>query len=313
MMARPLLWLPLPPARATFFVALMPGNKDSAGHLGTGPPSTRARHCLTEREVGDHSNLGQKHLNQVRSERVAVQPDELSGPEGWTIEEAERLLESLAGVRSARIVARPGGRIDEVHVLTTRAVSPKQTVRNVESALLARFHLELDHRKISVAQSSDEDLGEPDADVETSFLVDRELPAGEGRVLFVDHALVTENSRIEASVTLEWKGERFQAAATGADLPRARMEALATATLRAVEAVYQAAAEEDLRVPLGLELDGVKMVDAFERKFALIAVHALSGRHVAHLAGTGVIRENLDHAVIMGTLQATDRWVRGKI
>lgn len=64
-------------------------------------------------------------------------------------------MKSLPGILSVRIVARPGGEIEEVHLLTTTEVSAKQTVRNVESALKARFHLEVDHRKISVAQTSD--------------------------------------------------------------------------------------------------------------------------------------------------------------
>ncbi len=64
-------------------------------------------------------------------------------------------MASLPGIMSVRIVARPGGDIEEIHLLTTTEVAAKQTVRNVESALRAKFHLEVDHRKISVAQSSD--------------------------------------------------------------------------------------------------------------------------------------------------------------
>ena len=79
---------------------------------------------------------------------------------GWTIHEAEGLLLSLKGVVSARLVTRPGGEVEEVHLLTTDEVKPKQTVRNVESALLAHLDLEVDHRKISVAQTK-ERLPEP--------------------------------------------------------------------------------------------------------------------------------------------------------
>ena len=75
---------------------------------------------------------------------------------GWSIAEAERLLLSLQGVVSARVIARPGGQIDEIHMLTTSDVKPKATVRNVESALLAHLDLSVDHRKISVAQTSHE-------------------------------------------------------------------------------------------------------------------------------------------------------------
>lgn len=66
---------------------------------------------------------------------------------------------SLQGVVSARIVARPGGDVEEVHMLTTAEVRPKQTVRNVESALLAHLDLSVDHRKISVAQTTENGPG----------------------------------------------------------------------------------------------------------------------------------------------------------
>ena len=72
----------------------------------------------------------------------------------WSIEAAEVLLNSLKGVVSARVMARPEGEIEEVHLLTMGDVSPKQSVRNVESALLARFGVKIDHRKVSVDRAS---------------------------------------------------------------------------------------------------------------------------------------------------------------
>src|ERR1043165_5431069 len=55
------------------------------------------------------------------------------------IQRAEELLGTLPGVISARIIAGPTGEVDEIHLLTTAELTPKQTVRNVESALLAHL------------------------------------------------------------------------------------------------------------------------------------------------------------------------------
>ena len=60
-----------------------------------------------------------------------------------------------------------------------------------------------------------------------------------------------------------------------------------------------------------MALDGVKIVEAFDRRFVLVAIHAMSGRDLARLAGTNVADESTDRAAILATLQATDRWVRG--
>src|SRR3954470_7011157 len=71
------------------------------------------------------------------------------------IQRAEELLGTLPGVISARIMASPNGAVEEIHVLTTDEVAAKQTVRNVESALIAHLGMRVSHKKISVATSSD--------------------------------------------------------------------------------------------------------------------------------------------------------------
>jgi hypothetical protein len=71
------------------------------------------------------------------------------------IQRAEELLATLPGVISARIVAGVNGSVEEIHILTTTDVTPKQTVRNVESALIAHLGMRVSHKKISVATSDD--------------------------------------------------------------------------------------------------------------------------------------------------------------
>lgn len=234
----------------------------------------------------------------------------------WTIDGVEKLLGSLTGVVSVRLVAKPGSDIEEIHLLTTEEVTPKQTVRNVESALLAHFDLEIDHRKISVAQTKNPPASAtsqaPVANGAPLKPVVRPLPTGaESRILFVGHQIETQRSqRVRMVVSVEWQGQQFQGEATGADVARGRLDAIAHATLGAVEAAVTAA-----RSPgdFNLTLDGVKVMDAFDRNYVLVSVHALSGRQVTHLAGSAVVEDTPDKAVIMASLQATDRWVRGRL
>lgn len=223
----------------------------------------------------------------------------------WTIDQAEQLLNSLTGVISARLVARPGGIIDEIHLLTTKEVSPKQAVRNVESALLAHFDLKIDHRKVSVAQT-DEGSGEGETKV-----LHHPARRMEDRLLFVAHRVETERaSHATFHVTVEMRGERYEGDATGADLARSRNETAAAATLRAVEAAIAASVGEG---EISLPLDGVKVIEAFDQTFVLVAIHAIHGRAITALAGAAAINETPDRAVILATLQAVDRWVRGRI
>jgi hypothetical protein len=69
------------------------------------------------------------------------------------IQRAQELLGTLPGVISARIIASSHGEVNEIHILTTMEVTPKQTVRNVESALIAHLGMRVSHKKISVATS----------------------------------------------------------------------------------------------------------------------------------------------------------------
>jgi hypothetical protein len=229
----------------------------------------------------------------------------------WTIEEAERLLLSLPGVVSARVVARPGGEVDEIHLLTTTEVKPKQTVRNVESALLARLDLHVDHRKVSVAQTHEKSAAAHQTEAEPAIRILPPPKPYESRLLFYSHQSEIERSnQVKHRVEIEWQGKHYVGSATAADVPRAKLEAVAEATLRAVEAALQENLGDGKRAPT-LSLDGVKTVDAFDRRFVLVAVHAIAGRDVSRLAGTHVADESTDRAAILATLQATDRWVRG--
>src|SRR5690606_14510856 len=97
------------------------------------------------------------------------------------------------------------------------------------------------------------------------------------------------------------------------DLPRTRLETVAHATLRGLEAAVAASRnEEHDERSIALALDGVKLVDAFEQTYALVAVHAIGGREVIRLSGAAIVDGPPDRAVILATLQATDRWVRGR-
>lgn len=270
-----------------------------------------------------------------------------SAVEGWTIEAAEELLRSLKGVVSARIVAKPNRDVEEIHMLTTSDVSPKQTVRNVESALLAHYDLEVDHRCISVAESSDFSAPRPVREPEPApqpapaevpepeeeafwevpptspqppprFAAPTPPPKpfsheeSEARILFHGHRIEAQRGRrLRMVVTIEWLGEIYEGETTGADMPRGRLETVASATLRAIEKMVLGELGER-RAPV-LALDGAQVIEAFDREYALVAVTAMTDRDSVSLAGSASVMDSAERAVILATLQAADRWVRGRL
>jgi hypothetical protein len=234
----------------------------------------------------------------------------------WSVRDAEDLIRTLSGVLSARIVTGSTGGIEEIHVLTSEDISAKQTVRNVESALLAHLDLAVDHRKISVAQTSQGPAPAAAPEGTISLVMESAPALAETRVVYHSHRTETEGSnQLRVTVLLEWDGKTYEGTSLGADLPKPRLEAAAQATLRAMEAIAEATGPKIgmIRRPVSLGLDGVKVVEAFDRRFCLVGVHALMGRDILSLAGAAVANDRLDASVIMATLQATDRWVRGRL
>ena len=215
-------------------------------------------------------------------------------PAQWALRRAEELIASLAGVLSARIVADRAGGIEEVHVLTTPEIQPKQMVRNVESALMAQLGLKVDHRKISVAQT---------AEMKPIQVLEKEAvaeAASRRKLVFVD--LVIESPRprrVTVRVLLKLDGEEMEGVEEGVDEARSRVQLAARAAVKAME--------RDLEES-GVVLEGVRVVDAFDRKIVLAAVQGVSGRVSQLLVGTCEVKESAEQAAVLAVLDATNRW-----
>lgn len=217
---------------------------------------------------------------------------------------AERLLCSLAGIVSARVVADRNGHLSEIHVLATDELHPKQVVRNVESALRAGLGLDVDRRVVSVAQVRAEDV-EPSG--RTAEVVPLGIPAAEpeqgtprGRLFFARFdARCDAAQRATCRVVLRADEREFEGIGEGPGTMQGRVEA-------AARAVFAALADARGRLPLGLE--GACVVEAHGRTYVLVAARGLQGRGFVSLAGTAPLSRSPEEAAILAALQAANRW-----
>src|ERR1017187_3484734 len=108
------------------------------------------------------------------------------------LKKAEELLATLQDVVSARIVSDATGAIDSIHVLVMGTTSPKQVVRNVESALMAHLGIRVDHRKISVATTVKRPVSSPEGEA----VVESKAEPG---VVAVGRALYFEDVEVRGS------------------------------------------------------------------------------------------------------------------
>lgn len=237
------------------------------------------------------------------------------------IKRAEELILTLPGVISARIIAGDSGAIDQIHVLTTAELTPKQMVRNIESALIAHLAMRIDHRKISVATTSETKpklLGEEARPPSAQGVAgeqgqqQRAVPQGSApsprtgpftrRLYFEDVEVRGSRSKgLSCRVTLRKGNASFIGEALGIEGDRSRVELAARATLLAI------ADAENREGQLGVQ--GVKVFDAFDRTFVFVAVSVRSGRENKVLTGSVEMRESAESAGVLAVLDATNRWI----
>jgi hypothetical protein len=248
------------------------------------------------------------------------------------IKRAEELLSTLPGIIAARIIAGDSGAVDEIHVLTTADLTPKQTVRNIESALIAHLGMRVDHRKISVATSLDPGksreaaatgAGSPLAGAAGVAPVVEAPPAGGagsgagvvptpgvavldagGKRAFYFEDIEVSRSRskgLSCRVTLAKGDKSFTGEAEGMENERSRVELAARAALRAL-----AEGESALRP---LDLAGVRVIEAFDREFVFVGVTVQHARASVLLTGSCEVKDSPETASVLAVLDATNRWL----
>lgn len=248
------------------------------------------------------------------------------------IQRAEDLLATLPGVISARIIAGSNGAVDEIHLLTTLDVTPKQTVRNVESALMAHLGMRVSHKKISVATSDDAQRPQrmatpgyglpslhptpagsmggvaapmapaPSAAASPSVTQRAATSSQQRRLYFEDVEVRRSRSKgIACRVTLRKGEESYVGECEGLENERLRIELAARATLTAMKE-----AEGGERV---LALEGCRMLEAFDRQFVFVGVTTRYGRETSLMTGSAEVRESPETASVLAVLDATNRWL----
>ncbi len=259
------------------------------------------------------------------------------------IQRAEELLATLPGVMSARIVASPNGAVDEIHILTTTDVTPKQTVRNVESALIAHLGMHVSHKKISVATSEErpsrfatapmtKPLATPAPSAAPPVVPDRPVAfASPAAPVQVPAPSPVQTPKSVAAFTPEPAKYGRRIYFEDVEVRRSRSRGVTCrVTLRKGEESYLGEAEgienERLRIELAaraalaairlaegddriLALEGCRVVEAFDHTFVFVGVTTKQGRESTLMTGSAEIRESPETASVLAILDATNRWL----
>ena len=221
-------------------------------------------------------------------------------------------------MRSARIVTNDSGGILEIHVVADTARSAKMVARDVESILVAKIGLSIDHRKISVAQVEGKETAEagptsqaeakPASQAEAKPAKRVEAPAGlylapeDKRIEFVGVSLAQSNLVAQARVELSRDGVGTVAEATGADSTDSVLRIVAEATMEAVQRYFENG---------GLfTVTAVEQMTVGGKPIVVVVVAHVYERSERTLVGACPTSGDVPRAVALATLDAVNRFLR---
>lgn len=201
--------------------------------------------------------------------------------------EIESALARIPSVTAARVVAEPGGRITEVHVLARRDRAPKQVVRDVQSVAMAAFGIDVDYRTVSVVQ-----LDEPPTEEEQ---------VAAPRVALMRLSAEIAGPATEIRVSVRAGGEEHVGSARGP----------ASSGLRLV-----ARAVSDAVTPLipdaAVDVDFADVVPAGASAVAIAVLRQATTRGDQVVSGSAVVRKDANDAMARATLAALNRLVASR-
>jgi hypothetical protein len=207
----------------------------------------------------------------------------------FSIQDWEQAIKQIKSVIAARINTNDAGEIEEVHVLAGSGRAPKQVVRDVESTLAAQFGLELDHKKISVAQVGD--------DEESAFAVVEST-----RPKLVGVTLRTVNGMAEVKVELLTGDKLIEGLAEGPSSAYNKLRLFVEATLKALATFTL---DKFLFVT-----EDVGIIQLAKQQIALVSITLIAPTGEQSLTGCALVRSDDREAVVKATLDAVNRKLR---
>ena len=196
----------------------------------------------------------------------------------------EAHLMAIPDVLAARLVPGFDREVDELHVITTPDRNAKATVRDVQTVLLARSGVRIDHRVISVVQ-----------------LDERQVLATTSRIQLDQVATVHAGRGVSVEVSLSFDDRQACGRSEGAATASSQTRSIARATLLAFSELMTSAVTLELRDAAITPLGGQELA------VTVIEVRDHRGEEVR--AGAALVQSTAADAVARSVLDALNRTV----
>lgn len=194
----------------------------------------------------------------------------------------EYSLKQLKSVDCCKILLDSNGEIEEIHVTSGSKRSPKQVSRDVQSVLISKFELDVDYKKISIAQT------ECGRDESNGVRL---------KMKSIEYSM--DEMKVNIKVVLEKDDILYSGSSQGPYTANNVLRLLAKATLRAVETFFDFG---DMFV-----LEGINSVSISDKKIIVTVVNIILDDEEQVLCGSALVHNDKKEAAVKATLDAVNR------
>jgi hypothetical protein len=192
----------------------------------------------------------------------------------------EKSINSLNGVLFSKIGLDNNKEIKEIHIITKDSCSPKKICRDVESLLMAKYNIEIDYRKISIAQVAEEKVFSQ-------------------RLKFTDLLISSEGGNLQVVIKLENNNKVFEGKINCVNWEKNREYIVTRATLEAITSF--------LNGKVFFQAEEIKKVNLDDREVVLISINLINAQGKEKLVGAALIEDDPHRSLVKAILQAVNR------
>ncbi|HZK11052.1 MAG TPA: hypothetical protein VFD10_01655 [Atribacterota bacterium] len=211
----------------------------------------------------------------------------------YEVEDIEKSLKDLNDILFAKIVLSEDGDIKEIHIITKDSSNPKRITRDIESFLLAKYNIQVDYRKISIAQVKDKEIRDEqikEEELESSL-----------RIKFSDIKAEAIGNQFEVCVKLENNGKIYEGKVSGKNWDENREYLVAKAALEAISFYLEGS--------VFFQVDAIKKIELDSKEIIVVSINLIDSKRKENLVGSTVVKDDLNKAVVKAILKATNRRV----
>lgn len=226
--------------------------------------------------------------NKLHSFRNFIIPRRIN----YEIGDIEKSLKDLNDILFAKIVLSEDEDIKEIHIITKNSSNPKKITRDIESFLLAKYNIQVDYRKISIAQVKDKETGDgktkEEEELESSL-----------RLKFSDIKVGAIGNQFEVCVKLESNGKIYEGKVSGKNWDKNREYLVAKAALEGMSSYLEGS--------IFFQVDEIKKIELDSKEIVVVSINLIDSKGKENLVGSTLIKDDFNKAIVKAILQATNR------